>query len=64
MQAVEFLAMDLIRVQHRGVDERQPLAAAKHCRLSPAAEVEQHVEDLATPGRNEPGDTNGERVGD
>lgn len=62
MHAVEFLAVDLVGVQHRGVDERQPLAATEHHRFTRTADPRQHVEDPAAPRRRSAGYPDGQRV--
>jgi len=62
--AVEFLAVDLMGVEHRRVHERQLFAAAEHRRLLRPADAGEHVEDLAAPRRLAAGNSDCQRIGD
>ena len=64
VHAVELLAVNLIRVEHRRVHERQAFAAAEYRRLLRAAGASEHVEDLAAPRRLAAGDPDGQRISD
>ena len=64
MDAVEFLRVHLIGVDHRGLRQRQTLAAAPDRRLGGAAGGACAVEHLGAPWRLRAGDADGKRVGD
>ena len=64
VHAVEFLAMDLIGVEHRRVRERQLFAAAEHRCFLRTADAGEHVEDLAAPRRQAAGYPDGQCIGD
>ena len=62
VHAVEFLAMDLIGVQHRRMGKRQPLAAAETV-ASPRRPAGEHIEHFGAPWRRGPGYADGEGIG-
>ena len=62
MDAVEFLRVHLIGVDHRGGKERQPLACAPHGRLGDVAATRGHVEHFAAPRRARAGDADTESI--
>jgi hypothetical protein len=64
MHAIEFLRMDLIGVDHRGLGERQLLAAAPDRRLGSAAGYTGHVEHRMPPWCGDAGNPDPKRVGD
>src|SRR5438067_12072523 len=64
MHAIEFLRMDLIGVDHRGLGERQLLAAAPDRRLGSAAGYTGHVEHRRQQWCGDAGNPDPKRVGD
>jgi hypothetical protein len=64
VHTVEFLAMNLVGIQDRRVDERQALAAAEHGCFAHATDPRQHVEDLTTPRRRQASHSDGQCVRD
>ena len=51
MQAVKFLTVYLIGVEHRRMHQRQALAAAEDGAFARSANTAEHVEDLGAPWR-------------